>query len=306
MSANSNISIDDMYIFCALINQGGFHAAARFLEMSEPAVSYRIKKIEESVQSVLIERGRNAVLTESGRVFFEYSKKAVADFEATNNKIQMLNKGLAGTLVVAVSTSVAKSLIPSICRKLQAERPNSEIRVLTCAVKDVCQKVLDKEVDLGFTGQNSLPSKDLCGIKIAQIEETIASQPMHPLANKKNITSEELSKYKYIMSAKQEDFEKIKSGIIKKYGIKIGTSNIQIEDFDMAKRYAKESDCLIIGPKYSFKDEFERGYLVPLSLENDKFYSTIRLIRRKDLVLTPLVKEFISTSIAVFKKALSY
>ena len=77
MKKEWNLSLDAMNVFCTVIDEGGFHVAAKILNISEPAVSIKIKNIEEAVGSILIERGRKICLTQSGKLFYDYAKMSL-------------------------------------------------------------------------------------------------------------------------------------------------------------------------------------------------------------------------------------
>src|SRR5437660_12495190 len=63
------MEIDQLETFIAVATFGGFHRAAETLRLSQPAVSARIKALEESLGSTLFARSRNALtLSDAGRI----------------------------------------------------------------------------------------------------------------------------------------------------------------------------------------------------------------------------------------------
>ena len=57
---------DSLVVLAAVVRTGSFEAAANSLDVTQSAVSQRIKQLEEKVGSVLILRGRPCVATEDG------------------------------------------------------------------------------------------------------------------------------------------------------------------------------------------------------------------------------------------------
>ncbi|HEV2732138.1 MAG TPA: LysR family transcriptional regulator, partial [Terriglobales bacterium] len=70
------MEIDQLETFIAVATFGGFHRAAEALRVSQPAVSARIKALEESLGSTLFARSRNALtLSEAGRILRPYAEQ---------------------------------------------------------------------------------------------------------------------------------------------------------------------------------------------------------------------------------------
>ena len=61
----------------AIVNQGSFESAARYLCISQPAVSQRLKLLEESLGRPLLVRGSPPILTEDGERVMEHFMKVV-------------------------------------------------------------------------------------------------------------------------------------------------------------------------------------------------------------------------------------
>ena len=299
-----DLSLDALNVFCKVVEKNGFHAAADHLELSEPAVSFKIKRLEECVGATLIERGRTIRLTESGQAFYEYAVGALESFEHIRERLLNLEKGMDGELTLAAGASVTKYLLPLVCGRLHADRPEVRISILNCSPAEVCEKVADGTADLGFTIQESLPGKDLSGQIIAVNREIVVARPTPPLARKKTVTPQELSEHRFVMSAEKDRYREIKRGFLKTTGVSVEKSNIVLRDFDMAKRYIRGNDALLIGPMFSLADELAHGTLVPVPLVADAYFSKIRLIKRKDLVMTRLQKDFIKLATKVFQEQL--
>jgi len=70
------MEIDQLTTFVAVATVGGFHRAAETLRVSQPAVSARIKALEDSLGSPLFARSRSGLtLTEAGRILRPYAEQ---------------------------------------------------------------------------------------------------------------------------------------------------------------------------------------------------------------------------------------
>src|SRR3989440_12903773 len=70
------VEIDQVETFLAVATFGGFHRAAEALRVSQPAVSARIKALEESLGVSLFARSRSGLtLSEAGRTLRPYAEQ---------------------------------------------------------------------------------------------------------------------------------------------------------------------------------------------------------------------------------------
>ena len=72
-----------MRVFVETARRGSLSSAAASLGLTQPAVSYQIRRIEEQAGFAVLRRGRHGVeLTAGGRKLFEIAERAVADIDA--------------------------------------------------------------------------------------------------------------------------------------------------------------------------------------------------------------------------------
>lgn len=71
--------------FLAVVDEGGFTAAARRLGLSQPAVSAQISSLESSLGFQLFLRGRSLALTPEGESFLPYARRIQAAYDLAND-----------------------------------------------------------------------------------------------------------------------------------------------------------------------------------------------------------------------------
>ena len=104
-------SLDQLRVFVAVIDAGGFAHAARQLHRTQSVISYTIANLEEQLNVVLLDRGkRKPTLTDAGRAL-------LADARAVALKVDSMRaraKALAGGLEAEVSV-VVDVMFPPAC-----------------------------------------------------------------------------------------------------------------------------------------------------------------------------------------------
>lgn len=130
-----------------------FTKASRQLYMSQPAVSFQIKALEEDLQVSLFQRGdKKVILTEAGRLLYPEAKQLVRH----NNRIKAgLDdlKGLkTGHLVIGASTIPGEYLLPILIGGFKEKYPGIKITLKVAGSGQVGRWVREREIDFGITG----------------------------------------------------------------------------------------------------------------------------------------------------------
>ena len=95
-------SLDQLRVFVAVIDAGGFAHAARQLHRTQSVISYTIANLEEQLNVVLLDRGkRKPTLTDAG-------KALLADARAVALKVD----GMRARAKALASTSTASACVP--------------------------------------------------------------------------------------------------------------------------------------------------------------------------------------------------
>lgn len=101
------MDIDVLREFVEVAEQQSFSNAAKKLYLSQPTLSKHVAALEAELGSSLIQRTRsNVSLTPAGEIFLGGAKRILSDLDSTVSKIDMLNRGIGGRIVVALQTDI--------------------------------------------------------------------------------------------------------------------------------------------------------------------------------------------------------
>ncbi len=143
---------DQIRTFLAVAAAGGFHRAARVLHISQPAVSARIKGLEESLGVELFVRNRRVLeLSAAGRVLKPHAERVLCTLTVAYEALQGLPSPREPALSIAASPSICTYLLPEILGRFRGEQWQATVTVHSGSSKDVLRMVLDGNADFGFT-----------------------------------------------------------------------------------------------------------------------------------------------------------
>jgi DNA-binding transcriptional LysR family regulator len=177
-------SLDQLKVFLAVANAGGFAAAARQLGRATSAVSYQIDTLEAQLGVALFDRSatRRPELSAAG-------KALVADACAVNTGVDLLRakaRGLLAGLEAEVSLVVDVMLptwrLVDAARAFQAAYPTVSLHLHVESLGAITQLVLDGVAAIGISGPLRVPQAQLARIAVGETELTPVAAPDHPLA----------------------------------------------------------------------------------------------------------------------------
>jgi DNA-binding transcriptional LysR family regulator len=128
--------------FLAIVESGSFQLAATQLNLSQTAVSHRMRKLEESLGVRLIARTtRDVTLTEAGRALLPNARSAVRELgmscEAVRKHGQNANDWLAFACLPTLSTGILGPLL----RTARDAWPDAPVRVFDTSIREIAELV---------------------------------------------------------------------------------------------------------------------------------------------------------------------
>ena len=177
--------------FHAIVINGNMTKAAKFLKISQPAVSRLVASLEESLGFPLFQRlsGRLRVTPEA-RAIFDEVEKALANLNHISKLSEDIQGKKAGHLRVACLPGFATSLLPRVLARFLNERPGLTVTLEPRAPERIQEWVSAQQFDVGLSEHfEENPAIESEAILI----RTVCVAPRnHPLADKKVVTPKDL------------------------------------------------------------------------------------------------------------------
>jgi DNA-binding transcriptional LysR family regulator len=198
-----------------------FTKAARQLYMSQPAVSFQIKAIEENLEVDLFQRGdKKVILTEAGRLLYPEAKKMIKHYNKIKAGLDDLKGLKTGNLVIGASTIPGEYVMPLLIGGFKELYPGIQISLKIAGSGLVTRWVREREIDLGITG---IPVEG-DGIECTpwlQDEMVLIVNQSHPWAQKGVINLDELKNGVMILREKGSGTRRSLEMILEEKGIQL-------------------------------------------------------------------------------------
>lgn len=180
----ANPTLDQLSIFAAVADCGGFSAAARRLKRSQSVVSYAIANLEDQLQVKLFERQgtRQPRLTEAGTALLMDARRVLSGLDGLRARTRALQQGLEAEVVVAVDPTVPTQVLSPLLSAFEEDFPTVDIRLHVGAIGVVHDQVARQIAHVGFGGEPNRGDGQVVLQPMGFASLVPVAAPSHPLA----------------------------------------------------------------------------------------------------------------------------
>src|SRR5215475_3801073 len=290
---NPLMQIESLKVFCDLTETESFTKAAQINGVTQSAVSQTISSLERQFKSLLIERSKkNFRLTAEGEVLYEYSKQILQTYDALHSKLQEIKEIISGNIRVATIYSIGLHVLPPYVKKFLKSYPTVNVHVEYQRANQVYEDVLGNVVDLGLV---AYPTRD-AKLEIFPLRKdplVLICHPQHPLAKQKRIKMKTLSGQKFIGFQPDIPTRKALDKILKENNVDV-QHVMEFDNIETVKRAVEIDAGVAIVPQTTVVQEVAKQTLAQVELDDGDFFRPLAAIYKKNKVLSPAMKQFLS------------
>lgn len=196
-----HITSQQIRIFEAVGRLLSYTKAAEELNLSQPAVSIQVKRLEENNDVKLIEVvGKKLFLTQAGERMFKSCQKILEELKELNVDIKSGQERVDGELRIAVVTP-AKYFMPYILKAFLNRYPDVKPLITVINRRRILDEIKQNQYDLSIMGRVPEDLK-MEAFPFFENELVVAAPPKHPLSKEKNIPIKALANERFLMREK--------------------------------------------------------------------------------------------------------
>lgn len=187
-----------LQVFHTVARLLSFTKAAEALHMTQPAVTFQVRQLEEYFNTRLFDRTHNRItLTEVGERVFDYAEKIFELYAQMENAVKEMTGDINGILMIGASTTIAEYMLPTLLGDFKNKYPDVRIRLKVSNTDEIVSMVENNIIDLGVV-EAPVNNKSLA-VELCRMDQLVAIvAPDHPLSEKTEVTPHELIAYPYI------------------------------------------------------------------------------------------------------------
>ncbi len=196
--ATEDVSLQQLRALAAVAESGSFTRAAETLQLTQPAISHLVKRMEDELGQPLVVRGRRIQLTGAGQLMAETAVRALRLIDESVEACRSQSQLREGRVVLAVGHLTAGALLPPMLERFSGAHPTLAATLLDSTAEQMISRILSQEADLGF------------GSDIGQKHSELATEPLftermalfvrddHPLAQRVVVDARHLEALPFI------------------------------------------------------------------------------------------------------------
>lgn len=181
-----------LQVFHTVARLLSFTKAAETLHMTQPAVTFQIRQLEEHFNTRLFDRTHNRIsLTAAGQRVYGYAEKIIALYGEMDSRVRELTGDVSGILIIGASTTIAEYVLPGLLGEFQSRYKDVNVRLSVSNSLGVVHMVENNTVDVGIV-ESPVTNKNLAVEVCWHDELMFICQPSHALAKKTGVTPQEI------------------------------------------------------------------------------------------------------------------
>ena len=291
------MEIDQVETFLAVATFGGFHRAAEALRISQPAVSARIKALEESLGVELFARSRGGlVVSDAGRTFRPHAEQLLRMASVARQAVHELQPASTSPLQIAAALSISVYFLPDVLKRFQLAHPNVNISIRPGHSKEVLDLVLNEEAEIGLA--RSLQHPEVETISLRDDPLLLVAHARRGPAHARRARLEQVAVWPLIFYERGSSDWTITQGLFRSAGL-VPNVALEVDSIETAKRMVERGLGLSFLPQLAVVREISQRQLTtvkvldaePLRRSLDVIHPRRRPLRTEARVFLQMVKE---------------
>lgn len=239
---------EELDVFAIVVEQSSLNKASKLLNLSQPALSRKIAKLEDGLGVQLFNRrGKRLELTSIGQLAYTYA------LEQRQQQLKFMQT-LAHyrgedqiTITLGASLTTLQTTLPPLVNAFMERHPSAEIKLITGKTHEIVSSVRDKKVDVGIVA-SSINQPGLNCIPLFDDHLELVLPTTHPLAESADVGIEQLQGLPMIIFSTGTWYRKLTDDLFHRWGI-MPDIRMEIDSFEAIVRLIPTCKAAALLPK---------------------------------------------------------
>ena len=285
------VDYNTLKAFKLVVDLNSFSAAAKVLNVSQPAITNRIKSLERFLGAPLfVRKGKRFVLSPYGEILYKEVDSAIESFDRIRNVIIKLSKSSREKLRFATSTTVGNYFIPEIIQPFLAKE-KVKVEMFIGNTEEVVHNLLSRYYTVGIV-EGKVEEAELNVIPIKEDRIILVKSAGSNLPEEINL--EDITNYPLVIREEGSGTRKLIEEVLSNFGITPNCLNILAEignTTGIINFVSKNKEVYAFVPEVAVK---ENTSVKPVKIKDISIKREFSLITHKEACFNIVTKNFIS------------
>lgn len=285
--------IQQLTAFNAIVSSGSLGRAALALNITQPALSRTIRRLEDRVGAPLFERhSKGMQLTDIGQALLPHASMLQRESEQAHENIKAMLGLARGTVRVGAVASIACHVLPLAIGSVTAKWPKLKVEIIEGVWDRLANALVSREVDLAL-GVEIDGDQEIEAVRDCRWVDTstVVASRRHPLRKRpKLVLADTLNEKWAVMPKGTEPYEHMKR-IFKRHGLQMPNVVVETRSVTSLKSLISRSGFLGWMPEPMYDADLRAGMIDSLHIKGVDDKRTLTAFRRRGGILpTPAEK----------------
>jgi DNA-binding transcriptional LysR family regulator len=290
-----NLNLDQLKALLEVVELGSFSAAARRLNLTQPAVSLQVRELEGRMAVMLVKRvGKRAYATVAGAELIEHARGI---FDSTDRAMAAMRRhkdGRIGRVHVGSGLAALSYILLPVLQKLRVDHPEIDLAITSGNTMEVTERMLRNAIDIGFV---TLPVDErLFDVDVIRDMRMVAILPDSEADPPDGITPEHVAGRQLIVSTQRSNYSQLTRDWLRAAGLDLRPA-MEIDNLEVIKKVVAAGLGIALVPAMAISHGDPVGGLTVRPLD-PPLSTKLALVRRRSSPrdrATEIVREAILT-----------
>ena len=258
-----------LQVFHTVARLLSFTKAAESLHMTQPAVTFQVRQLEEQFNTRLFDRTHNRIsLTEAGQRVYEFADRIFELYAEMENAVRDMTGEISGMLVIGASTTIAEYMLPALLGDFKKQYPDINVHLKVSNSDGIVSMVENNDIDLGVV-EAPVMNKNLVVEGCRKDRLVAIVPPQHTLASQETVAMKDLLENAYIAREEGSGTREVIHEYLAQLGMQASDVHVSMElgSPEAIKGAVEAGMGISIVSEVTIHKELQLGSLVALELD---------------------------------------
>ena len=275
------VNLNQLKLFYLAIKRKSLSNAAAELNITQPAVTKGIQRLQEYYEIKFVERpGKKLVLTKAGAALYEIADKIFTMEKLAEENIRSFQIEEGGQLRIHTSESFGAYYLPALINHFKTQNPTIRVKVDILPTDSVVEATIGLQNEIGFISY-PVEHEKLILTEVLEEKLIIIVSPRHRLAAMTELGARDLEGQAMIMHEQGSALQKAVEKFLDEENIQI-SRYLEFSNNEAIKRAVAEGDGIALISEKVAAEEIEAEKLKALPLSGPQITRTFYMIQSRD------------------------
>ena len=275
------MNLNQLKLFYLSIKHQSLSDAAAELNITQPAVTKGIKRLQEYYEIRFVERvGKRLELTKAGQALYDMADNIFTMEKVAEERIRSFQIEQGQQIRIHTSESFGAYYLPAIIHQFKTVNPDISVKVDILPTGKVVETTIALQSDIGFisypVNHNKLILQEVLEEKLL-----IIVSPGHRLDAKTTLTPHDLEGEAMIMHEQGSALQRAIDVFMDSQDVRV-SKHLEFSNNEAIKRAVAEGDGIALISEKVVDEEIRSGKLIAIPLAGPPVTRTFYMIQRKD------------------------